>query len=796
MMEKEMLVKRKVMTTLSLTLVMLAMMTMPAAAQGYTIDGDLGSDWGVDLTSAWSVNDTWVPKDDVTFIVEDNKNGKGVHIIGRGLNYAAYIEPLIQLSTGTWTYEPFGAEGFDLEAMYVDEDSDYIYIAIVTSLYTSGPPDPIPGDLALNLDGDAGTGGYGYEYGIRLSGDRDAVTQWHIYRTLADENWNVPGAVPMNKPNILNEINPGTEIGTVKGIYFNNGVYPPDDYYNPNWVIEMAIPKDKVGMAGKNLQEEPLPKYIIHTNLCGNDKLVWNTSMYTPACTLEVQKFCSVIPPTTPFVCKDIKPIDSLTMTWDGDKNISNITVYRDKYDPNDPAKNRMYTIEGPIGRGDNVTATGYVAANAKNDVDWLITFEDGTTGISRFHRSCSDEDMNGPEDCGKYEGNAKTTDPDFINLWLFEGMAGNGLMLDCTPEKPELNEDCTVFASKPGSCDDGKPTALVFEYTGDACSATTNFQNGKFTCEPTDLQLGVLADVVMTKDADKISVEIDDNMIKIFRSDTVGKEFPSEIKYAITDTDGNTQSQKLHTSCSQQLNVGDQFGSLILRDFIPKGGSVSEGNVIYTYRIINTGTGSVIVDVFDNLLGDIAENLHLMGGEIVELTEKVVLTEIGDITNTVTVTDTTDPDCFATDEVTVQVLPPPPPPFKCDGKIIEMTMTWDGSANICNITVYRDKYDPKDQEKNLMYTIEGPIKHGDNVTATGYLAANAKNDVDWLITFEDGTTGISRFHCSCSDNDMNGPEDCGKPQGDGKKNENKYINDWLLEGMVDSAGGILDCTT
>ena len=134
-----------------------------------------------------------------------------------------------------------------------------------------------------------------------------------------------------------------------------------------------------------------------------------------------------------PFVCKDVKPIDNLTMIWNGSTNIRNITVYSDKYDPKDPTKNLMYTIEGPIGRGDIVTATGYVAAKAPNDVDWLITFEDGTTGISRFHRSCSDKDMNGPEDCGKYEGNAKTTDPGFINLWLFEGMSGNGLTLSCT---------------------------------------------------------------------------------------------------------------------------------------------------------------------------------------------------------------------------------------------------------------------------------------------------------------------------------------------------------------------------
>jgi hypothetical protein len=57
----------------------------------------------------------------------------------------------------------------------------------------------------------------------------------------------------------------------------------------------------------------------------------------------------------------------------------------------------------------------------------------------------------------------------------------------------------------------------------------------------------------------------------------------------------------------------------------------------------------------------------------------------------------------------------------------------------------------------------------------------------------------------------MNGPDDCGKPQGNGKDKKDKdkkkkkkkkkkngdssnYINLWLLEGMVDSTS-ILDCT-
>jgi hypothetical protein len=139
----------------------------------------------------------------------------------------------------------------------------------------------------------------------------------------------------------------------------------------------------------------------------------------------------------------------------------------------------------------------------------------------------------------------------------------------------PEICSEATdtvtvTVVEPPATCEDGKPTALVFEYTGAACSATTNFQEGKFKCEEIG-SLGDLASVVMTKDADKIDVEIIGNMVKIFRSDTLGKEFPSEIKYLITDTDGNTQSQTLHTSCSKPLNVEDQFGSLILSNVIPK---------------------------------------------------------------------------------------------------------------------------------------------------------------------------------------------------------------------------------
>ena len=129
--------------------------------------------------------------------------------------------------------------------------------------------------------------------------------------------------------------------------------------------------------------------------------------------------------------------------------------------------------------------------------------------------------------------------------------------------------EGCAVEFPVVGGCALGKPTALVFEYTGAACSATTNFQDGKFKCEETGT-LGALVKVEMTKDADKILVQRSGNEVTILWDDPAGEKFPSEIKYKITGSTG-TQSQTLHTSCSQPLNVGDQFGALKLQEFIPE---------------------------------------------------------------------------------------------------------------------------------------------------------------------------------------------------------------------------------
>jgi hypothetical protein len=45
--------------------------------------------------------------------------------------------------------------------------------------------------------------------------------------------------------------------------------------------------------------------------------------------------------------------------------------------------------------------------------------------GTSRFHKSCSDKEMAGNEDCGMAQGNGKDNESDLLNLFLLDGLIG-----------------------------------------------------------------------------------------------------------------------------------------------------------------------------------------------------------------------------------------------------------------------------------------------------------------------------------------------------------------------------------
>jgi len=303
---------------LSLTVIAIALIAVSLAstlpAPKYNIDGDL-SDWGVNLTGNWSLNETWVPKEGIEFVVEDNNDphhvryAAGVHIKGNGSNYEYYYEPKVYCSHyGRYMEEPIGDEPYDIEAKYLDEDENYIYVAIVTSMDPNGTGDLEPIDFAMNLDGNDSTGEYGYEYGVKLH-TSDGLSQWDIYYL---PNWSEPHYCPENRPGKMVGVLPGGfKTGTATGAYVqctscNLGescsgtpyrfVDPNStgcDHGVPNYVVEMAIPKSAVGMTGKNLTEPPFPKTLWTCDTCGNDKIE----------NIPVPEFLTVVIPAAALIC-------------------------------------------------------------------------------------------------------------------------------------------------------------------------------------------------------------------------------------------------------------------------------------------------------------------------------------------------------------------------------------------------------------------------------------------------------------------------------------------------------------
>jgi len=250
---------RKLITTLSLTVVMLAVMAVPAMA--YVIDGDL-DDWGVDLSAGLGGDKSaWVPSSlTADWIVEDNIDGAsypgykdwtgysatGVHIKGHGTSYGLYAEPTIEDKNGKMWVQPVGGEQSDIEAFYFDSDATNAYFAIVTSVPESGWI--AIGDLALDIDKD----GY-YEYGIALHG----TDKGKVYK---NPTWTKPSDFPDSEPCRITGGKP-----TGNGLISYNDTHISDNE-RTNYIIEVSVPRDALGNPpGTQLSN-------LHATItCGND---------------------------------------------------------------------------------------------------------------------------------------------------------------------------------------------------------------------------------------------------------------------------------------------------------------------------------------------------------------------------------------------------------------------------------------------------------------------------------------------------------------------------------------------
>lgn len=251
-----------------MALLLISIFNAPAVATSictkHATDGSLG-DWGLTAlknNASWGMNSTWVPNAGIQFIVKDNYNTKaalysnypsGVHIYGTGSSYSFYDDPQVMYKGGYPVWEPYGGELYNLEAFYFDQDSNCIYVTVITSESPTAQGDAAPADFAMNLDNNSSTGKWGYEYGVKLESyhtRNNPLTQFGLYYL---PDWQQPPYIPLNRPSYFDN---GTYISQVKGVYKElkddngNGVYDVGDSSGkayPNYIIQLAIPKDEVG---------------------------------------------------------------------------------------------------------------------------------------------------------------------------------------------------------------------------------------------------------------------------------------------------------------------------------------------------------------------------------------------------------------------------------------------------------------------------------------------------------------------------------------------------------------------
>lgn len=388
--------------------------------------------------------------------------------------------------------------------------------------------------------------------------------------------------------------------------------------------------------------------------------MTFQASAAKAECTLVVDKKCFVEP--APFDCSSAKPINSITVIWYGLQEPVYVKAWNGSVDTGTPQ------TFGPISLGDEVTFTR--SGEFPNDIDWEIYSDDGFAnkiGESTFHLSCSDEDMNGPEDCGKLAGDGKAV-PGYQNWWTFEGMAGNGLVLDCTPAPVAGADACSFEAPPPPSCETSdKPTSLTLRYTGGGCAESDNNQDpSKAVCTATPSGGIVTGDIEVRAAGNQYFSDyiytVDPTTVPPGGEFTItfgGNDLKADSYVEIVDDTGVTELNRIHTSCSQPLAAGDVFGSLTV---VGINGLRPDSEVTYFYEVTNTGATSVdVTSVFDDKLGELLESPEtLTPGESFTLTKTAFISETTE--NTVTVNGQpggSTSTCTATDSVTVTVGPP-----------------------------------------------------------------------------------------------------------------------------------------
>ncbi|NNM27597.1 MAG: hypothetical protein HKO59_16735, partial [Phycisphaerales bacterium] len=131
----------------------------------------------------------------------------------------------------------------------------------------------------------------------------------------------------------------------------------------------------------------------------------------------------------------------------------------------------------------------------------------------------------------------------------------------------------CVFFGES--CCEEGKPRVLTMLYTGDDCSASSHSQGGAVECD----DFGALLDTVYIISSDDDDPFVGDALVWFEGTVSVGEAYDIDAGNAGEDklksntyihilaSEGGSvlQTVKFHTSCSQPVETGDQYGASLL---------------------------------------------------------------------------------------------------------------------------------------------------------------------------------------------------------------------------------------
>jgi hypothetical protein len=373
----------------------------------------------------------------------------------------------------------------------------------------------------------------------------------------------------------------------------------------------------------------------------------------------------------------------------------------------------------------------------------------------------------------------------EFGSFKLVEWTTKEGTHLALEQDGDGTSDLCEVPLAppKPHCTDDLEGLTLVYigDLLNEGCTVS-NSQGGYGSCSGVDdpgdpVDVDVESGLIATPDT---GIEFGDLVVI---TDDGGGELPAVTNLSVTGA-GGTQDLQIKTSCYKPLSLGDRFGSFVVygMDREDDGPISLGGKVLYQYKVTNPNASTVDnVIVTDSVLGEIVSGESIGAGQTETYTR--LATVYGTVTNIGTVTgDVGGSECEAAmDDATVEVDIPPQGSFTCGcwERFDEITMTWDGTQ-----TVDVKAWSGSGSVSGVLLAEFDDVAPGDNITVDGFV----HSQTTWEIFDSTGTTllGKSEFNLTCQDHELNGIEDCGKNQGNGKYNDPTKINTWLFEGVVD----------